>query len=444
MKAFVPILGPITRIKTVGRPAHWIIYFFIPIINVFCWYYVLFDLLKSFGKTRFYHMILGVVVPFVYLPYLGISENEKYLGKASELPKIVKSKRREWADAIAFAVIAATLIRWSVMEAFTIPTPSMEKSLLVGDFLFVSKFHYGTRTPKTILQFPLTHQTIPGTKLKSYVDWIQLPHYRLPGLVDIKRNDVVVFNIPPSELNEGIDRPVDLKTNYIKRCVAISGDIIEVKNKEVIINGETSTFPAQMQTSYTVEVTSQLRDRVLNNYDISGFSVYGRKGNNFLYRMDLTKEQAAQLKGLDFVVAVDMENRSEGEGEYDIYSGMDWNADWFGPLQVPKKGMEIEITEETLKRYGEMIKNYEFLRDVTIEDNKLLIDGQEVKTYTFKQNYYFMMGDNRHNSLDSRYWGFVPEDHIVGKAFFIWLSLDKNRSFFEGKVRWDRFFKLIE
>lgn len=447
-KALVPLLGIWTRIQITGRPWHWFIYFFIPIVNIFCWYYTVFDLLKSFGKTRFKHSLLGVFLPFIYLPYLGFSDKEEYNAKASKLPKILKSKTREWVDAIAFAVIAATLIRWSIMEAFTIPTPSMEKSLLVGDFLFVSKFHYGTRTPKTPLQIPLTHQEIPGLGMKSYLEWIQLPQYRLPGITEVKRNDVVVFNVPGIEENEGIERPIDLKTNYIKRCVGIPGDVLEIRDRQVYIDGEPNDNPGQMQFAYKVTVKNQLRQRILESLDISEANIAGRKNDNFVYLMQLTNQQVEKLKNLDFVVAVEILAHEKMENEVGIYpKGFSWNVDWYGPLEIPYEGMEIEINEENLRKYGKMIRNYEHLENVMFEEDKLYINGNEVDSYTFMQNYYFMMGDNRHNSLDSRFWGFVPEDHVVGKGFFIWLSLNSSKSLFDifdGKIRWKRFFKMIE
>lgn len=370
-----------------------------------------------------------------------------------EKPAKPKSKLREWWDAILFAVVAATLIRWLIMEAYTIPTPSMEKSLLVGDFLFVSKFHYGTRTTTTPLQVPLTHQKIWLTDIPSYVEWIKLPQYRLPGISHVKRNDVVVFNVPPRELNDR-DYPVDLKTNYIKRCVAIPGDTLRVTNGLVSVNGQQQEAPPLMQHSYLVVADDELNPRILEKYNIYDFRITGRPGDRVEYQMTLTDEIAAELKKLKFVkevkVAVIGQNgirpRVEGEAEWNIFPNakkFPWNGDFFGPLVMPAEGMTIEINPETLAKYGSTIVLYDHNENAKVEGDKLLIDGKEVTSYTFKQNYYFMMGDNRHNSLDSRYWGFVPEDHIVGKAFFIWLSLDPNESFF-NKIRWSRFFKMIE
>lgn len=366
-----------------------------------------------------------------------------------------KSKLREWGDAILFAVIAATLIRWLIMEAYTIPTPSMEQSLLVGDFLFVSKFHYGSRTTTTPLQVPLTHQKIWFTEIPSYTELIKLPSYRLPGISRIKRNDVVVFNVPPIDLNEGIDYPVDLKTNYIKRCVAIAGDTLKIVNRQVYVNSEASENPPLMQFSYLVTSNDEINERILKRYKIYDQEMMGRSGNSVIYQMNLTEEVAAELRKLNFIqdVRIATYNGSDGFGprteqmvESNIFpdsKAYPWNGDFYGPIVIPKEGMTIDLDEKNIAMYGSTIAQYDHNEDVRIENGKLYIDGREMSQYTFKQNYYFMMGDNRHNSLDSRYWGFVPQDHVVGKAFFIWLSIDRNADFF-SKIRWSRFFKLIE
>jgi signal peptidase I len=379
----------------------------------------------------------------------------KTSSKKENEPVKPKSKVREWWDAILFAVIAATLIRWLIMEAYTIPTPSMEKSLLVGDFLFVSKFHYGTRTTTTPLQIPLTHQKIWFTNIPSYLDWVKLPQYRLPGISKVKRNDVVVFNVPPRELNDQINYPVDLKTNYIKRCVAIPGDTITIVDRQVFINRQPNPNPPLMQYSYLVTATDQISKRILEKYDIYDYKLASNTGSGVQYQMFLPPDVAAELKKLKFIkdvsIATDngygsLETRTEKTVESNIFPNPNlwpWNGDFYGPLVIPKEGMTIAVNERTLAMYGETIRDYDHNKDVSIDNGKLIIDGQQVNEYTFKQNYYFMMGDNRHNSLDSRYWGFVPEDHIVGKAFFIWLSLDPNERFF-NKIRWSRFFKLIE
>jgi signal peptidase I len=373
-------------------------------------------------------------------------------GHKEEQPK---SKAREWWDAVLFAVIAATLIRWLIMEAYTIPTPSMENSLLVGDFLFVSKFHYGTRTTTTPLQVPLTHQKIWFTDIPSYLKWIKLPQYRLPGFTDVKRNDVVVFNVPPRVLNEGIDYPVDLKTNYIKRCVGLPGDILIVKDRQVYNNGQALENQPGMQYSYMVTADGPISNRNISKLELGpgDFKKEGQtQDGKSIYQMLLTEKKVAELKTFSYIKSVEVENKMSEFGifpysnEYE-WSGTgkkysNWTSDNFGPLWIPKKGETIAINDSTLAYYGTTIRLYDHNDDAKIENGKLIIDGKEVTEYTFKQNYYFMMGDNRHNSLDSRFWGFVPEDHIVGKAFFIWLSIDKNASFFH-KIRWSRFFNLI-
>ncbi len=366
--------------------------------------------------------------------------------EAAKKPR--KSFWREWLDAVAFAVVAATLIRWLIMEAYTIPTPSMENSMLVGDFLFVSKFHYGTRTPKTPLQIPLTHQKIWFTEIPSYVEWIQLPQYRLPGFSSVKREDVVVFNIPPKELNDGKDYPVDLKTNYIKRCVAIPGDVLTIKDRQVYIGGQPLNDPENMQFSYLVYAKDEISARNLEKLELDpdDYSFLGRpEENQVVYQMFLTKSKVAELKTVPYITAVVDDSRTHDGPDYRIFpksKRSSWNGDNFGPLTMPKEGMTIAVNDSTLALYGETITLYDHNDDAVVKEGKLMIDGQEVKEYTFKQNYYFMMGDNRHNSLDSRYWGFVPEDHIVGKGFFIWLSIDKYGGFLD-KIRWERFFNLI-
>jgi signal peptidase I len=347
-----------------------------------------------------------------------------------------KSASREWLDAIVFAVIAATIIRWLFLEAFTIPTPSMEKSLLVGDFLFVSKIHYGPRTPKTPLQVPLTHQTIWWTDIPSYVEWIQLPQYRLPGFSDVDRNDVVVFNYPPE-----LQHPVDLKTNYIKRCVGLPGDSLKVVDTQVYANGVAIENPPRMQLRHQLVTSDIVNDRVFHEYDITDYNLSGSNG----YIIQTTAETATEFAQLPFVKSVERIKVPDDYYNPRVYPQSDmfkWNEDFYGPVWIPAKGATIDINEKTLAMYRDVIEHYEHHDDVQIENGQLSIAGQQISQYTFQQNYYFMMGDNRHNSEDSRFWGFVPEDHIVGKALFIWLSLDRYEPFY-NKVRWRRLFNSI-
>lgn len=349
-----------------------------------------------------------------------------------------KSKSREWVDAIVFAVIAATLIRWLLLEAFTIPTPSMERSLLVGDFLFVSKIHYGPKTPKTPLQIPLTHNHIWGMpNVPSYLDWIQLPQYRLPGFTDVKQNDVVVFNYP-----EELQHPSDLRTHYIKRCVGLPGDTIRIVDSQVYINGKAIENPEGMQFNYYISTKNVINDRVFKEHKIREHGYIPNIG----YSVMTTPETAELLKTLSFVDDVQLAQADKTQAEPRIFpdgSKFPWNRDFYGPLYIPKEGETIEVNDETLTKYGDIIRYYDGNEEVVIEDGKLSVDGVDLQQYTFNQDYFFMMGDNRHNSLDSRYWGFVPEDHIVGKAFFIWLSIDPEGGFTD-KIRWSRFLQMIE
>jgi signal peptidase I len=367
-----------------------------------------------------------------------------------------KSKLREWWDAILFAVVAATLIRFFIMEAYTIPTPSMENSLLVGDFLFVSKFHYGTRTPKTPLQIPLTHQKIWFTEIPSYLEWIQLPQYRLPGITSVKRGDVVVFNVPGMYENNwgNYDRstwtkyPVDLKTNYIKRCMAIPGDVLEIRDRQVYVNGEAAPNAPKMQYSYSIVSKDEINERNLNKLGIGAEDYSGHRvsGTEVRYTMHLTEDVAKEIKALPYITSVEVNTKPASYEEEIIFGASKYrkgNGDNLPPLTIPKEGMTIPVNDSTLAIYGSTIVDYDLNKDAKIDSGKLVIDGKEVSSYTFKQDYYFMMGDNRHNSHDGRYWGFVPEDHIVGKAFFIWLSIDPNQSFF-SKIRWSRFLNLIK
>ncbi|PKV62405.1 signal peptidase I [Pontibacter ramchanderi] len=355
----------------------------------------------------------------------------------SKAPKKKKSFAREWGDAILFAVVAASLIRWATFEAYTIPTPSMEKSLLVGDFLFVSKLHYGPRTPITPLQVPLTHQTIWGTNIPSYSDAIQLKSYRLPGFSEVKRNDVVVFNYPPEE-----QHPADLRTNYIKRCIGIAGDSIEIRDMQVYINGQAAENPEKIQYKYFLSTEQRLAEKFFLERDIT--DVIQWQGG---YIVDTSPEKAQALAQLDFIKEATLLMDQAGKGDAEVFphvpSKYEWNKDNFGPLYIPKEGATVAITPETLPFYEKVILGYEHNENAEVRDGKLYLDGAEATSYTFKQDYYFMMGDNRHNSLDSRYWGFVPADHIVGKAVMIWMSTDPYGGFLD-KIRWSRLFKTIE
>ncbi|PRY42910.1 signal peptidase I [Spirosoma oryzae] len=377
--------------------------------------------------------------------------------------KARKSPLREWFDSILFAVVAATLIRWLFMEAFTIPTPSMENSLMVGDFLFVSKLHYGTRTPQTPLQVPLTHQKIWGTNIPSYSTAIQLPSYRLPGFTHVKNGDVVVFNVPPRYLNDGIDYPTDLKTNYIKRCIGIPGDKLEIKQRVVYVNGTVMPAPPRSEQRYFIRTSEALDANFFRKYDIvNDYRDLNQPTENWKpqeqyndstkatslvgYTVNTTADVIEKFRSFDWVKGIEPLIDKPGETMPSIYGAptFHWNHDNFGPLVVPKKGATTPINAETIAVYGPVIEQYEHNDNVKLTPTSITIDGKPITSYTFKQDYYFMMGDNRDNSLDSRFWGFVPEDHIVGKAVFVWMSIDPNPANLWNKIRWNRLFRIID
>jgi signal peptidase I len=461
-KALIPFYSEYIVMKLVGKPTWWIVYLIIPVVNLFAYCILLFDLLRCLGKNSIGSQIAVLVALPVYLPVLGFNRDVRYLGKADELPPVKKTVLAEWAEAVTFAVVMATLIRWLIMEAYVIPTPSMENSLLVNDFLFVSKFHYGSRFTSTPLQVPLTHQKIWGTNIPSYLEWIRIPYYRLPGISSIQRNDVVVFNVPGIEENnfenpnkrEWKDYPPDLKTNYVKRCIAIAGDTIKIRDKEIYVNSVLQGKPPQMQRNYKLVAKDMINKRNFAKWDIGDEDISGSYSlgpEQIVYIVSLTTEKLEKLKQANapYIVSIEPEDSDSGGYLFPYYNNetiakkyMVWAKDNFGPLWVPKKGVTIPVNDSTVVLYGKMISRYENGKDVEVKDGKLLVAGKEVTEYTFKQNYYFMMGDNRDNSLDSRFWGFVPEDHIVGKAIFIWMSYEKDAPFFQ-KIRWNRLLKGI-
>lgn len=347
------------------------------------------------------------------------------------MKKLVK-ELKDWGGALLFAVLVATPLRWAIAEPFKIPTPSMEKTLLVGDYLFVSKYHYGARTAKTLLQIPLTFQKIWGTEIPSYLDWIQAPFIRFPGISKVKRNDPVVFNYPAE-----LENPVDMRTYYIKRCIGIAGDTLQIIDKDIYINGSIMESPGVLETSYYIRTDTEIKDRIFIKNDITDFR--GVRGG---YHIHATKDNIEKLKVFDFIHSI-TEVSSQDSYTFPKSPNIKWTGDNFGPLYIPQQGQTIQATPENLEIYGDVIRHYDLNEGYDIHDGKLYLNGQLVSSYTFNQDYYFMMGDNRHNSLDSRYWGFVPADHIVGKALFTWLSLDSNKSFFSS-IRWDRVFKSID
>lgn len=409
-----------------------------------------------------YWLLIGY--PIIYDVYISKKVNWTPWKKRGSKKK---NKLIEWFDALIFAVVAATLIRMFFIEAFTIPTSSMEKSLLVGDYLFVSKVSYGPKLPNTPISFPFAHHTLPFTaSTKSYLEWIKWPYKRLAGLGDVMRNDCVVFNFPEGDTVvvqhqdqsyyglvrqlgrdfvwnnfDVIVRPLDKKENYIKRCVGMPGDSLSIINGIVYIDGKQSEKIENQQYNYTVITDNTLLNpKTLEKMDITEYKIL----SNSMYELSLTWENYEKIKAFANVKSITRNIEPDSIASFYTFPhnpNFKWNQDNFGPLYIPKAGATIKLTIENLPLYRRAIELYENNK-LEVNGNIIRINGQETDKYTFKMNYYWLMGDNRHNSLDSRFWGFVPEDHVVGKAVFIWLSLDPNKSFF-SKIRWNRLFNLI-
>ena len=473
-KVLIPFYNFYVWLQIIRKPLWWYIFLLIPFINVFVILLMIVEVLKCFSKHGLLAQALGVLFPFFYLPWLGFHPGARYIDP-KDAPEVKKTALREWVDAIIFAVIAASIIRIFLIEAYTIPTSSMEKTLLVGDYLFVSKVSYGPKVPNTPLSFPFVHHTMPLTATtKSYLEWIYLPYYRFPGMTDVKNMDVVVFNYPDGDtlsdkfqsnisyyqlvrqygrdavwnnkqyFGNIIARPADKRENFIKRCIGIGGDTIEIADRVVFINGKEEQNPGARQFKYYVQTDgSQINAKNLERLDITENILTDNQGN---YEMTLTQEAAAKLKEFSNVRKVEAIIQPIGNWDQNIFpfdSNYRWNVDNFGPLVVPKKGTTVQLTLANLPVYQRIIDVFEE-NDLSVKDGKILINGQPATSYTFKMNYYFMMGDNRHNSADSRYWGFVPEDHVVGKAVFIWFSVDPKKPLFDGKIRFKKLFRIVK
>ena len=484
VKGLIPGVNFAEWCKLIGRkPSHalWLLF---PIVNIFIFCGMAVDMVRSFGKMSFWHSAIAVIYAPAIFTAIALNKDDKYVSpilpreaeykrqiaeamksnKPRQVEKLMKanpyhkSAIREWTEAIVFAVFAAAFIRMFLLEAYKIPTPSMEGSLLVGDFLFVSKAHYGIRTPMTIAMFPLLHNTIPFLGTESYFEKPSLSYHRLPALETIDRNEPIVFNWPvgdsvylsPSRSYTAhqvrsnpeaardvgnaklITRPIDKKDHYIKRCIAIGGDSLEIRNKQVYINGAPAKNPENIQFMYQVVSDGLNWDRVAD-LDI-------KVPANRIIPYFLSEKQIQALRQMDPTIkieAIDMSQYSSGLFPYDDTHYGDWTVDNYGPIYIPKKGATVNLTPETIAFYRRVIDVYEN-NDFKEENGQYIINGQPASTYTFKQDYFWAMGDNRHNSEDSRAWGFVPHDHIVGKPLFIWFSTkDGNMS---NGINWDRIF----
>jgi len=493
-KALVPGLNFIIMCKLVGRKSAHAAWLLVPIVNIFIYVGLCVDLVRSFGKYDFWHSALAVVFAPVIFFMIGSSKDDKYLGptllaerqyhdkiveaqknnNTRELQKLIrqnpykKSPGREWAEAIIFAVFAAAFIRMFLIEAYTIPTSSMEGSLKVGDFLFVSKAHYGIRTPKTVLMLPLLHNQVPVIGGESYISKPNLPFYRLPALTDIKRYDPVVFNYPEGDSvfvfpertwsvhdfrrgamspqrfmqvksgqAELAVRPIDKKDHYIKRCIGLPGDSLQIIDHQVYIDGKPAQNPSRMQFLY--RVTSPQGPINPDRLDQLGVNLTESNAQAGIFFLDSTQVQKIKEFGTDISIEF-LEQPAPSQNHlfpHDSANFPGWTVDNYGPVYIPKKGASVKISPENIALYKRVIAIYEE-NDLQVRGGKIFINGQETDTYTFKMDYYWMMGDNRHNSEDSRVWGFVPHDHIVGKPLFIWFST-KNGNMFNG-INWGRIF----
>ena len=499
-EAAVPIYNGIVLMQIINRPKWWIILLFIPIVNLLMFPVIWIETIRTFGFYKKLDSLLTIVTLGLYIFYINYATDAQYNAERSVKPR---SELGEWVSSIAFAIIAATLVHTYFMQPFTIPTSSLEKSLLVGDYLFVSKFHYGARVPSTVIAAPMVHDSLPFTGTASYLKRPQLPYTRLPGLQKVKNNDIVCFNWPADSLatmwgdtsGKFTYKPVDKKTNYVKRSVGIAGDSLEMRNGYFYINGKKNVLPyrAKLQFYYTFECKEPIDQstypkflldkertgvyKILSEYwtndkvqeaiklngnltKIGSDSLYtevaGGVNPQFAQRLkminvdnkiniNLTQEEVERLEKYPLTVSVKKINHAPDNAIFPHVEKLKWSQDNFGPIYIPKKGATVKLDAESLPFYKQIIKNYEY-NDVVINGDDIFINGEKADSYTFKQDYFYLIGDNRHNSLDARYWGYVPFDHVLGKPVMIWFSWDANAPSFTAKlksIRWDRLFTTV-
>ncbi|MDA9883953.1 signal peptidase I [Flavobacteriaceae bacterium] len=497
-KALIPFYNIIKLLDIINRPRWWIILVFIPVINLLMIPVIWVEYIKTFNHNSKLDRILVIITLGFYIYYISyISKKKKYISQIS-----FSNFERSFGS-IIYAIVIATIVHNYIIQPFVIPTGSLEKTLRVGDFLLVSKFHYGARIPSTLVSFPMVHDTIPIIKSRSYLKKPQLPYLRIPGFQEIKNNDIVVFNWPADTVRrffvkeKGVIKPTDKKSNYVKRAIGIPGDSLEIRDGIVYLNGKENNLPDRAKPLFTYIVKSNegVSSSKLINLKVNGFirkfiiknlstdtyaeiskyilSISNNGENEYLiYTTDkgipiklvrklsleiseiIDKEKELSLTHID---AIKIENSNQFDTIYRVIEEtkisnsiffpnnkrFSWNNDHFGPLYIPKAGDKIDLNIKTLPLYKKIITDYEF-NDLKVIDEDILINGIKENEYVFKQDYYWMMGDNRYNSEDSRVWGFVPFDHVLGRPVFIWMSIEGLFSGIENwNFRWDRVFTTI-
>lgn len=496
-QAAIPVYNAIVLMQIINRPKWWVVMLFIPIINLIIFPVVWVEIARSFGKNSTTDTLLTLLSFGLYIYVINYRDQSDYIENRSLQPRTAFG---EWFSSILFAVVIATLVHTYFIQPYIIPTGSLEKTLLTGDFLFVSKYHYGARVPQTAVSFPMVHDTIPVAKIRSYLKNPEIPYMRLPRLQKIKRNEIVVFSWPADTVRQffkkeaRVDKPIDKKSNYVKRCVAIPGDTLEIIDGIIHINGEQTVLPDRAKPLYGYTAYSktgisarelikqgikdlnrrfrienditqqQLNALFANNINVIRqgdmlIAITGSRGiPRSLIRKErlrvtelretkktvfLTLDEANSLTNnisLDSLVRNINQTKTYNTNFFPNDIRYNWNEDNFGPIVMPKQGITVVITRDNIALYKKLIRDYE---NKSLEEinGTYYIDGKATDTYTFEKDYFWMMGDNRHRSEDSRFWGFVPDNHIVGKPIFIWMSIDGiNDGISNWKVRWDRVF----
>ena len=501
-KAFIPVYNLIVALSFLERPKWWTILFFLPIINLILFPVLWIDLLYAFKKKPKSIEMLWVILSLgLYLVPLNYSSSTEF---QTNRQKPEQTKTGEWLSSLTFAVVAATLVHTYFLQPYAIPTGSLERTLRIGDFLIVSKFHYGARITMTAVSTPMVHDTLPILKVKSYLKKPQIPYLRLPGIEKVKKNDIVVFNWPADTVRQffvkekGVKKPIDKKSNYVKRCVGTPGDTLEIIDGFVYINGVQLELDERAKPMYNHKVYSSkgVSPNLLTQADADDFSrkfiaesltqdqynalvphLIGvnqtAEGNIELYTtsdgipVNVLRENRIAIKetlsieitahltlaGAELLAqhpsidSVYMDLTPKGVSGYNIFPQNDqypWNEDQFGPIYLPKEGDIIELNSINYPIYKKLLTEYEG-NSIERVNGEFVVNGRPSGRVSITKNYYWMMGDNRDHSEDSRSWGFVPEDHILGKPIFIWMSWDHfNDGLLKMKPRWDRFFTTVK